>query len=104
MIDQAFLASADARKLDEFAASLQELYARPGSLRRKDETTVIYGPVGLIETILNAAKKGVTLQRYKGLGEMDPEQLWETTLDVNARTLLQVKIKESMRPTTSSPS
>jgi DNA gyrase subunit B len=94
VIDQAFLVSADARKLDEFAASLQEVYAKPGSLRRKDEATIIHGPVGLVETILTAARKGVTLQRYKGLGEMDPDQLWETTLDVNARTLLQVKIKE----------
>jgi DNA gyrase subunit B len=94
VVDQAFLASADARKLDEFAASLQDVYARPGTLRRKEDATVIYGPVSLIETILTAAKKGVSLQRYKGLGEMDPDQLWETTLDINARTLLQVKIKE----------
>jgi DNA gyrase subunit B len=94
IIDHALLGSADARKLDEYAASLQKVYEKPGSLRRKDETWAIHGPVGLFEAITGAGRKGVTMQRYKGLGEMNPEQLWETTLDVNARSLLQVRIKE----------
>jgi DNA gyrase subunit B len=93
-IDQALLGSADARKLDDFAPSLQEVYARPGVLRRKDEEIVIHGPVGLIEAVMAAGRKGTDLQRYKGLGEMNPGQLWETTLDINVRSLLQVKIKE----------
>jgi DNA gyrase subunit B len=94
VIDEALLGSADARKLDEYAATLQEIYPRPGLLRRKDIETAIHGPVSLFEAITEAGRKGITLQRYKGLGEMNPSQLWETTLDTNARSLLQVKVKE----------
>jgi len=97
VIDQALLGSADARRLDEFAPSLQQIYPRPtppATLRRKDEETPIHGPVGLFEAVTGAGRKGVALQRYKGLGEMNPNQLWETTLDVNARSLLQVNVKE----------
>ncbi|HZS63601.1 MAG TPA: DNA gyrase subunit B, partial [Xanthobacteraceae bacterium] len=94
VIDQALLGSADARKLDEHAASLQEIYAKPGVLRRKGEDTAIHGPIGLFEAVMAAGRKGIAMQRYKGLGEMNPDQLWETTLDANARSLLQVKVKE----------
>jgi DNA gyrase subunit B len=96
-LDQALLGSADARKLDEYAHSLQQTYPRPtppAMLRRKDEETPIHGPVGLFEAVTAVGRKGVTLQRYKGLGEMNPNQLWETTLDTNARSLLQVSVKE----------
>jgi DNA gyrase subunit B len=94
VIDAALLSSAEARKLDEYAQALQETYPRPGTLRRKDVETVIHGPVGLFESVTDTGRKGVALQRYKGLGEMNPDQLWETTLDTNERSLLQVKIKE----------
>ncbi len=94
IIDHALLGSADARKLDDYAPKLQEAYARPGLLRRKDAETPIHGPVDLFEAVTDAGRKGLTLQRYKGLGEMNAEQLWETTLDTEARTLLQVKVKE----------
>jgi DNA gyrase subunit B len=94
IIDDAFLRSADARKLAEYALRLQEAYTRPGVLRRKDTDTKIYGPVDLFDAVTDAGRKGVTMQRYKGLGEMNPGQLWETTLDTNERSLLQVKIKE----------
>ncbi|MET0722536.1 MAG: toprim domain-containing protein, partial [Tardiphaga sp.] len=93
-IDDALLGSADARKLDEYAAGLQEAYPKPGVLRRKDLEFPIHGPVTLFEAVTDAGRKGVALQRYKGLGEMNPGQLWETTLDTNERSLLQVKIKE----------
>jgi DNA gyrase subunit B len=94
VIDDALLASTDARKLDEYAPRLQEAYARPGVLRRGETETVIHGPVDLFEAVTDAGRKGITMQRYKGLGEMNPQQLWETTLDTEARTLLQVKVKE----------
>jgi DNA gyrase subunit B len=94
IIDDAVLGSADARKLDEYAAKLQEAYWRPGLLRRKDIETVVHGPVDLFESVTDAGRKGVALQRYKGLGEMNPSQLWETTLDTNERSLLQVRVKE----------
>ncbi|MGX7743190.1 DNA topoisomerase (ATP-hydrolyzing) subunit B [Rhodopseudomonas parapalustris] len=93
-IDDALLGSADARKLDEYAAVLQEVYPRPGVLRRKEAETAIHGPISLFEAVTDAGRKGVALQRYKGLGEMNPNQLWETTLDTNARSLLQVKVRE----------
>jgi DNA gyrase subunit B len=94
VLDHALLGSADARKLDELAPSLQEVYPRPGTFRRKGEETAIHGPVGLFEAVIAFGRKSITLQRYKGLGEMNPGQLWETTLDTNARSLLQVKVKE----------
>ena len=96
IIDHALLNSADARRLDEYAAALQGAYAKPGVLRRKGEEVpiTIHGPVSLFEAITASGRKGLTLQRYKGLGEMNPEQLWETTLDIDARSLLQVKVKE----------
>ncbi len=94
VLDQALLGSADARKLDEHAATLQETYPRLATLRRKDEETAIHGPVSLFEAVTAAGRKGISLQRYKGLGEMNPNQLWETTLDTNGRSLLQVNVKE----------
>ena len=97
IIDAALIGSAEARKLDDYAAGLQQTYPRPtppAMLRRREDEMPIYGPIGLFEALTAAGRKGITLQRYKGLGEMNPEQLWETTLDVNARSLLQVKVKE----------
>ncbi len=94
IIDDALLSSAEARRIDDLAASLQEAYPRSAMLRRKDSETPIHGPVSLFEAVTDAGRKGVAYQRYKGLREMNPCQLWETTLDTNARSLLQVKIRE----------
>jgi DNA gyrase subunit B len=94
LIDGPFIASADALKLDGFAAHLQEVYAKPATLKRKDTSLAVHGPSQLLEAVMAAGRKGLSLQRYKGLGEMNPEQLWDTTLDVNTRTILQVKVGE----------
>ncbi|HEY6655360.1 MAG TPA: toprim domain-containing protein, partial [Methyloceanibacter sp.] len=94
LVDGPFIASADALKLDQFAEHLQEVYARPATLKRKDISIVVHGPSELLEAVMAAGRKGLTLQRYKGLGEMNPEQLWETTLDLESRTILQVKVGE----------
>ena len=94
-IDGALIASADALKLDRMAADLQLAYLKAGQLRRKDETIEVRSPTQLLDVIIEWGKKGLTLQRYKGLGEMNPQQLWETTLDENARTLLQVKVQHA---------
>jgi len=94
VIDAALLGSADARKLDGFALHLQEVYGKAAILKRKDVETPIRGPRALLEAVFAFGRKGISLQRYKGLGEMNADQLWETTLDPNARSLLQVKIKD----------
>ena len=92
MIDGALVASAEARKLNAEHQKLNETYFKFGLLKGKDKETEIRAPSQLLTAVLAAGHKGVELQRYKGLGEMNAEQLWETTLDSNARTLLQVKI------------
>ena len=94
-IDGAVIASADARKLDRMAAELQATYLKSNTLKRKDDAREVRSPTQLLDTIFAWGRKGVALQRYKGLGEMNAEQLWETTLDQNARTLLQVKVQHA---------
>ena len=94
VLDPGLLNSAEARKLDERAASLQEFYAHPARLLRRNDDVAVNGPLGLFDAIMTIARKGLSMQRYKGLGEMTAQQLWETTLDRNVRSLLQVKIKD----------
>lgn len=93
-LDGGVLRSGEARRLAAHTASLQDVYGRPAELVRRDRKQKIYGPVDLLNAILTEGEKGLSLQRYKGLGEMNPNQLWETTLDPEARTLLQVKIDD----------
>jgi len=93
-LDGAVLRSGEARRLAGHTQSLQDVYGQPAELVRRDRKQKIYGPVDLLTAILTEGEKGLSLQRYKGLGEMNPDQLWETTLDPEARTLLQVKIND----------
>ncbi|GAA0379891.1 DNA topoisomerase (ATP-hydrolyzing) subunit B [Brevundimonas terrae] len=93
VLDEVLGRSMDARRLGERAAAFDTLFDKPAIFRRKDKSTTIRGPLDLLNAVLDAGKKGIAVQRYKGLGEMNPDQLWETTLDANARTLLQVKIE-----------
>ena len=93
-LDGPMLRSGEARRTGSLTRSLQEVYDTPATLVRKDRSQLIHGPLDLLKAILAEGEKGLTLQRYKGLGEMNPEQLWETTLDPDARTLLQVKIDD----------
>ncbi|MGC1502538.1 MAG: DNA topoisomerase (ATP-hydrolyzing) subunit B [Sulfitobacter sp.] len=93
-LDGKMLRSGEARKSGTFTEHLQDVYELPATLVRKDRTQVINGPMDLLDAILAEGEKGLSLQRYKGLGEMNPDQLWETTLDPDARTLLQVKVED----------
>ncbi len=94
VLDAGLIASAEARRLDEHARPLREAFNGPAVFQRRGDETVVSGPSELLEAINAAGRKGVTFQRYKGLGEMNKDQLWETTLDREARSLLQVKIRE----------
>jgi DNA gyrase subunit B len=90
----AFRDSSDARRLHKMAPDLAETYSGTATFRRGDgEPIYVSGPAELLEVVFEGGRKGFKIQRYKGLGEMNPDQLWETTLDSNARSLLQVKIE-----------
>jgi len=94
-IESSLINSVEARKLTSKAASLQTLYAKHARLEVKETEHQVTGPASLVELIMQIGRKGVSIQRYKGLGEMNPEQLWETTLDPNVRSLLQVRVNHA---------
>ncbi|WP_425999435.1 DNA topoisomerase (ATP-hydrolyzing) subunit B [Caulobacter sp. DWR1-3-2b1] len=95
VLDDGLLHAADARRLAERAGALAEIFSGRAVFRRKDKSTTVRGPMDLVGAVMEAGRKGLSIQRYKGLGEMNPDQLWETTLDVEARTLLQVKVNHA---------
>jgi DNA gyrase subunit B len=95
VLDAQLIKTPEARELDGMVGDLQEAYGKPAVLETKDSKETIDGPTKLSELIQQIGKKGLAVNRYKGLGEMNPDQLWETTLDPNQRTLLQVQINHS---------
>jgi len=94
VLDTGLLGSLEARRLDEHSRLLSEAFSGPATFTRRGDDMAVSGPSELLEAVNAAGRKGVTAQRYKGLGEMNKDQLWETTLDREARSLLQVKIRE----------
>ncbi|OOG64659.1 DNA topoisomerase (ATP-hydrolyzing) subunit B [Sinorhizobium sp. A49] len=95
IVDIALIGSSDARHIDQLTSKLKEIYSAPPVLRRRDGAQDISGPRALLDAIFAAGRKGLSMQRYKGLGEMNAEQLWETTLDPNVRSLLQVRVNDA---------
>ena len=99
-IDKNFISTPEAQSLNNLRKPLMNNFAVlksgiTGFIKSKDQTYEISGPLHLIEKIIEFGKKGLSINRYKGLGEMNPDQLWDTTLDKESRTLLQVKINEA---------
>ena len=94
LLDGPMLRSGESRRLGAMTDALREVYGSGATLVRKDRLLPIHGPLSLLEAIFAEGEKGLSLQRYKGLGEMNPEQLWETTLDPTARTMLQVRVED----------
>jgi DNA gyrase subunit B len=92
VLDDILLHAADARRLAERSKELAEVFSGRAVYTRRDKATTVRGPIDLVNAVMDNGRKGLSIQRYKGLGEMNADQLWETTLDANARTLLQVKI------------
>jgi DNA gyrase subunit B len=95
VLDELLLHAADARRLAERSKELAKVFSAPATFTRKEKPTTVRGPIDLVNAVMDNGRKGLAVQRYKGLGEMNAEQLWETTLDVNARTLLQVKVNHA---------
>ena len=95
VLEEALIRSLDARRLADRARAFDGLFNTLATFVRKDRSTSVRGPLDLLAAVLEAGRKGLSIQRYKGLGEMNPDQLWETTLDANARTLLKVQINQA---------
>jgi len=95
LIEANLMGSSEARRLDAEATTLRETYAAPGKLVARDREFRITGPISLVEAVMDIGRRGIDITRYKGLGEMNPDQLWETTLDPEIRSLLQVRVNHA---------
>ena len=96
-IDDAFMTSPDFRELSSLFTELRGLGHPPYKLKHNSETNEFKSSRELFDFILSLAKKGISIQRYKGLGEMNPQQLWETTMQPDKRTLLKVTIEDLVK-------
>ncbi len=95
-LDATLLALPDAKRLSERGKEMSSIFRESGRLRHEKGGEVeVFGPLSLLGAVLKSGAKGIKIQRYKGLGEMNPDQLWETTLDRNARSLLQVRVEHA---------
>jgi DNA gyrase subunit B len=92
VLDEVLLHAADARRLAERSKELADIFETPATFTRRDRSAKVRGPIDLVNAVMDGGRRGLSIQRYKGLGEMNADQLWETTLDPDARTLLQVKV------------
>ncbi len=90
-LDEKLVASYEAQQLHKLREELK-IFSQTSLLKAKDESYVVNGPLMLCEKVMDQGRKGIELQRYKGLGEMNAEQLWKTTLDPTVRALFQVKV------------
>jgi DNA gyrase subunit B len=95
LLDEKLFISKEARDLNAHAAHIRDYYAQPLIFARKGAEVKIHSPHALYNAVMDAGRKGISIQRFKGLGEMNPEQLWETTLNPEARTLLKVEVKHA---------
>ncbi|MDB5444737.1 MAG: gyrB, partial [Phenylobacterium sp.] len=95
VLDELLLHAADARRLAERSKELAQVFSSPATFMRRDRSASIRGPIDLVNAVMENGRRGLAVQRYKGLGEMNADQLWETTLDANVRTLLQVKVSHA---------
>jgi DNA gyrase subunit B len=94
-LDSPTLRSEDARRLDGLAEELARRFAEPAKLKLDAMELSVPGPASVYDRIIAHGRRGLTVQRFKGLGEMNPDQLWHTTLDPSVRTLLQVKVGDT---------
>ncbi len=95
VLDELLLHAADARRLAERSKELAQVFSGAATFTRRDRATKVRGPIDLVNAVMDNGRRGLAIQRYKGLGEMNADQLWETTLDVEARTLLQVRVNHA---------
>lgn len=94
-VDAHLIETQEARKLTKRMAEISDLFEKPATVTRRDDTHSVGTPLEMLALLLSFGRKGLSTQRYKGLGEMNPDQLWETTLDPEVRSLLQVKVTEA---------